>query len=253
MEEKQILFDHLMDGIDGAADHFYDMSPLVQKTFSGSEIRMIMEKLSNYVRERDDSWNAFNQFLFIEKKGYQNVEIKSLKNYEHSMFILIDTYQPENLGQAGVLFPLFHSYALADADPLRLISNKASFRIDYSGLAGRFFTLYGGKEYFAKFKTDLFEKAVIEIFDLKKFPEEYIFESLTKRYSYLCESPFNSDVFQRNQTITEYIQAIEKCCPEELKQEIFGLITKQNELEKQVGKIHGDIQETLKKIMDCVI
>lgn len=211
-----------------------------------------MENLSNFVIERDDSWNAFNQFLFIEKKGYHHAEINLLKNYEDSMFILIDTYQPENLGQAGVLFPLFHSYALSDADPLRLISNKASFRIGYGGLAGKFFTLYGEKEYFAKFKTDLFEKAVIEIFDLKKFPEEYIFRSLTKRYSYLCEGSFNSDVFQKNQTITEYIQTIEKCCPQELKQEILGLITKQNELEKDVGKIHGDIQRTLKKIMDCV-
>lgn len=252
MYKKQILFDHLMDGIDGAANHFYDMSPLVQQGFCGSIIKKIMENLSNFVIERDDSWNAFNQFLFIEKKGYHHAEIKSLKNYEDSMFILIDTYQPDNLGQSGALFPLFHSYALSDADPLRLISNKASFRTDYGGLAGRFFTLYGEKEYFANFKTDLFEQAVIEIFDLKKFSENFIFESLTNRNSYLCKGDFNSDVIQNNQKIAEYIQTIEKYCPQDLKTEIMGLITKQNEFEEEVGNIHTEIQVVLQKIMDCV-
>lgn len=191
MKEK-ILFDHFLEGISLAANDLYDLHPLVCKKFSRQEVTNLFRQFESKVCE-DPFWEKSDDMMFIKGKG----KLEKLDLQGEDYYILNGQYCTDTAWNffnatrdswfcpVSQATPLFESYDQ--------FYEGTGICLRYLALASRFFKYYGEESFMKDIRphTEILKSAIVDIFELKKFPENIIrtnkLESLVSSITYALE------------------------------------------------------------------
>jgi len=214
--KKQILFDHFLDGIHLAARDLYDLHPLVSKKFSSDDVIKLFRQFEAKVCETPFWWKS-NEIMFIN--GDSKLEKLDFQN--ETYYILNDQYRTDTAWKffdathdawfcpVSQPKPLFESY--------ERLYDGVGISLNYGNISHRLFRYYGEDFYMKSIRphTEIFKSTIVDIFGLKKFPENIIkknkLESLEGSITYSLE---NEEYDRYIEEASEYLDVANSICPE---------------------------------------
>ena len=216
--KKQILFDHFLDGIRLAANDLYDLHPLVCKKFSSDDVIKLFRQFEAKVCE-DPFWEKSDEIMFIngdsklEKLDFQNETYYILNNqYKYNT----DTAQNFFNATSDAWFcpvsqpkPLWESY--------ERLYDGVGISLNYGYIAHRLFRYYGEDFYMKNIRphTEIFKSAIVDIFGLKKFPEDVIKKNKLEDIEDDITSALETEEYDRYiEKASEYLEVANSICPE---------------------------------------
>lgn len=214
--KKQILFDHFLSGIHQAGKDLYDLHPLVCKKFSCTEVVKLFRQFESKVCE-DPFWEKSGKIMFINGDSkLENLDFQNETYYILNGQYCTDTEWKFFNATYDAWFcpvsqpkPLFESY--------EHLYDGVGISLNYLSLAHRFFEYYGKDFYMKNIRphTEIFKSAIVDIFGLKRFPEDIIgknkLESLEGSISYALE---NEEYDRYIKYASEYLEVAKSICPE---------------------------------------
>ncbi len=205
MKKNVILFSYFIDSFNSAANLLYDLRPLVNKQFSGKEIKTLFHRFEDILCQKDPFWEKSEHIMYIDNfYRIQSLELEDSKDY-----VLIDNYKFHNDENKKDYWLLIDGTSLS----FDSIQDKYSSCLC---LADSFYGFgYYDNHILPRWKQII--SAVIEIFDLKMFPKDFVQMIKLKRIDYAtkdCKNRLNLDL------LMEYMDTAGDYCPENLKKEI---------------------------------
>ena len=258
MKEK-ILFDYFMDGIHNAAKGLYDLHPLVCKEFSSADVIKLFRQFESKVCEKDPFWMKSNKIMFINGDG----KLETLDIQNEVYFILNADYRTDraedfiNNSTMHASFcpsteqhPLFESY--------ECYYKGKGICLKYLNISHRLFKHYG-ENFFMRYvrpHTEIFKEIIVDIFGLKKFPEDTIkmnqLEDIESSIDYALK---NDDYPYFVEKAEEYVTLAKDVCPElendptckeiiELKSDISKIIDRADTLREPLNTIIEKVKKS---------
>lgn len=250
MKEK-VLFDHFLDGINQAASGLYDLHPLVCKEFSSTDVIRLFRQFESKVCE-DPFWEKSDEIMFIKNKD----KLKRLDLQDEVYYILNEQYYTDtpyeffNATDKSWFCPVSQTMPLWESHERYYRGSGISLR--YVSLSGRFFKYYGKDFYMENIRphTEIFKSAIVEIFELEKFPEDIIKKNklkvLESSIAYALEHE-ESDYYIEK--ASEYLEVAKSICPElenyPVYQEILSLNDDFKKIEERVVSSSKSLYETI--------
>ena len=197
----QILFDHFMDGIDGASYKLYDLRPLRCKEYSSREIIELFRKFSTVVVSKDSFWEKSPQIEYICDDG----SLKELSLGDYPYFIVNEGYRIDT--EWYFFQPLINAWFCSPLHKRLLFESSERWCeedgicLKYLSTTTKFHKYYGETNYKKRIHphTDVFDEAVVEIFSLKKFPDEEIrskkVDDINESFKWALENDKYEDFF----------------------------------------------------------
>jgi hypothetical protein len=171
----QILFDHFMDGIDSASYKLYDLRSLRCKEYSSREIIKLFRKFESIVVSKDSFWEKSPQIKYISGDG-----LKELSLGDYPYFIVNEGYRTDT--EWHFFNPLVDAWFCSSLHKRLLFQSSERWCkedgicLKYLSTTSKFHKYYGETEFKKHIHphTDVLFEAIVEIFSLKKFPDEEI-------------------------------------------------------------------------------
>lgn len=206
-----------MNGIHNAAKDLYDLHPLVCKEFSSADVIKLFRQFESKVCEKDPFWMKSNKIMFINGDG----KLEKLDFQNETYYILNDQYRTDT---AWKFFDATYDAwfcPVSQPEPLwesyERLYDGVGISLKYLSLAHRLFKYYGEDFYMKNIRphTEIFKSTIVDIFGLKKFPEDIIgknkLESLEGSITYSLE---NKEYDRYIEKASEYLEVAKSICPE---------------------------------------
>lgn len=214
--KKQILFDHFLAGIQQAAHDLYDLHPLVCKKFSCTEVVKLFRQFEAKVCE-DPFWEKSDEIMFIN--GDSKLEKLDFQN--ETYYILNGQYCTDTEWKFFNATLNAWFCPVSQPEPLwescERLYDGVGISLKYLSLAHRLFKYYGEDFYMKNIRphTEIFKSTIVDIFGLKKFPEDIIeknkLESLEGSIAYALEKEEYDYYIEK---ANEYLEVAKSICPE---------------------------------------
>lgn len=260
--QQKILFDHFMDGINMAANDFYDLHPLVCKKYSSADILTMFSRFQNLVASKDPFWEVNNKLMFIMDLGslrevnLQN-EIYYLINEEYrtdSVWMFFNSTSRASFCPASQKSPSFESSGSFYKGP--------GISLKYLSIASKLFKHYGENFYMEIVRphTDVLRDAIVEILGLKKFPNKLIRKNKNEQFKgsldFACGDG-NEDISYFIEKAKEYF-AFAETVVSDMKEypayhEVFALDNELKSLISRVKDLSAKLHETVIPAVEMAI
>ena len=256
MKEK-LLFDHFLSGINQAANSLYDLHPLVCKEFSSSDVIGLFRQFESKVCE-DPFWEKSDEIMVIKDKKLERLDLQ-----DEVYYILDESYSTNGS------FEFFNATVRAWFCPTQ--SNLlwescerwydgVGVSLKYFTLASRFFKYYGEDFYMKNIRphTEIFKSAIVDIFELKKFPEDIIkknkLEDLERSIAYALEKEEYDYYIEK---ANEYLDIAKSICPELENHPTYQEILNLNEdlkkiMERSLSSSNPLYEEIIPKVKESI-
>jgi len=254
--KQKILFDHFMDGIEQAAHNLYDLHPLVCKKFSSVDVINLFRQFESKVSEKDPFWMKSDKLMFINGEG----KLETLNLQNEIYFILNEGYCTDR--SYDFLNPTMHAFFCPSSQEGPLWESYQKYYdgtgvcLKYHTIAHREFKHYGENFYMKNIRphTDIFKDVIVEIFGLKKFPENVInknkLEDLEFSITYRLEHEEYCDYVE---AANEYLDLAKSVCPDlENNPAYLEIISLNDEFTKLVDRAKATKEDICKKIIPKV-
>jgi hypothetical protein len=214
--KKQILFDHFLDGIRLAGYDLYDLHPIACKKFSSDDVVKLFRQFESKVCE-DPFWEKSDEIMFINGDS----KLENLDFQNETYYILNDQYRTDtayeffNANQRSWFCPT--SQARPHIQSCERWYDGVGVSLEYCSLSSRFFKYYGEDFYMKSIHphTEIFKSAIVDIFGLKKFPEDIIKKNKLEDIEDDIASALETEEYDRYiEKAGEYLEVAKSICPE---------------------------------------
>ena len=254
--ERKILFDHFLNGIHQAGYDLYDLHPLSCKKFSSLEVINLFRQFESKVCE-NPFWEKSDKIMFINGKG--KLEVLDLQNEEY--YILNERYCTNT--SWDFFNSTFHAFfcPVSQENPL-WASYESCYKgngicLKYSSLASNSFKYYGEDFYMKNIRPhiEIFKTAIVDIFKLKKFPEEIIRKNKLEDLEFSIINALEHEEYDYYiEKANEYLEIAKNFCPELENHPTYQEIPKINDdFKKFQEEIMKRVDPTIKPILEEII